>query len=543
MTQDSSSAGITETPKADNLYFERTAFPPSAPPPDRRRFLVASAAVGVSALASRKLFGPNLLRVQDAGPTSADWAALRHKLSTHDLSRPGDKSYPQARLLYDPRFDNLRPSGIAFCGKPADVGACLSFVRKFKLRFRIRTGGHSYAGWSSLDGGLVIDVTRISKFSVGKGTVTVGAGIDLINLYGELAKHGLAVPGGSCPTVGLAGLALGGGIGVLSRQFGLTCDAIEAVQIVTASGDVLNCDSRQHSDLYWASRGGGGGNFGVATAFTLRTHELRSLTTFFLQWPWSRASRVISAWQSWAPHGPHELWSNLILSTPFGHEPQIFVGGSWLGSVDGANRQLRSLYNRIGSGPMNPGNVTEKSYLTTMLDEANCHDHTVQQCTTKPGGVLGREPSFAKSDFFSDRLSAGAIRILIEAMNRASHLRGAAAGGVGAIAFDSLGGAVNEVHPRATAFVHRDALFDAQYSTSWNNPGSKSGTARQHEWLRNFYKELHPHANGQAYQNYIDPDLKNWRHAYYAENYPRLARIKGRYDPHNLFNFPQSITA
>ena len=164
------------------------------------------------------------------------------------------------------------------------------------------------------------------------------------------------------------------------------------------------------------------------------------------------------------------------------------------------------------------------------------------QCNTKPGGVLPRVPSFAKSDFFSERLSAAGIRVLLEGIERAGTIHDGPAGGAAAIAFDALGGAVNRVHPQATAFVHRDALWGTQYSTSWT-AGSSSGVDQAHAWLRSYYAQVHPHSNGQAYQNYIDPDLKNWRQAYYGANYARLARIKKRYDPTNFFNFPQSITA
>jgi FAD/FMN-containing dehydrogenase len=149
-------------------------------------------------------------------------------------------------------------------------------------------------------------------------------------------------------------------------------------------------------------------------------------------------------------------------------------------------------------------------------------------------------PSFAKSDFFSRRLSPAGIAAAINAVNRARRVRGPHGGGA-AIAFDALGGAVNRVHPQATAFVHRDALWDVQYSTSWR-AGATSGVANAHAWLRGAYADLHPHANGEAYQNYVDPDLSNWRQAYYAGNYARLSRIKHRYDPRNLFHFPQSIT-
>jgi FAD/FMN-containing dehydrogenase len=543
MARQSTIAKLSTTQKIKFDQGESFAQLESDPQPDRRRFLSAGAAVGTGALLVPGLSSRTLVpAARSAGPTSADWAALRAKLSTHALSRPGNSSYPLAKQLFDPRFDSLHPSGIAYCGTAADVGTCIAFVKKFKMRFRVRAGGHSYAGWSSLDNGLVIDVSRINHFKVGNGNVTVGAGIDLISFYQQLAAHGLAVPGGSCPTVGLAGLALGGGIGVLGRQLGLTCDVIESLQIVTADGNVLNCDSKTHSDLLWACKGGGGGNFGVVTSFTMRTTKLSSLVLFFLQWPWSKASRVISAWQSWAPHGPSELWANMHLSCGFGGSPQVTAGGTWLGSLTGAHRVIRSLINRVGSSPTFVS-AKEHSFLSAMLIEAGCSNLTVMQCNTKPSGVLPRVPSFAKSDFFSDRLSPSGVRAAIHATELASKVHNGPAGGGGAIAFDALGGAINRVHPQATAFVHRNALFDIQYSTSWTAPGSKSGQAAAHAWLRAAYADLHPHANGQAYQNYIDPDLKNWRQAYYGANYPRLARIKKRYDPTNLFNFPQSITA
>lgn len=497
--------------------------------------MIAGAALGAGAIACTRASARPA-----AGPTNADWAALRHKLSTGSLSRPGDRSYPLAHQLFDPRFDYLHPAGIAFCGNATDVSTCLAFVKKFKLRFRIRSGGHSYAGWSTLDNGLVIDVSKISHFRVGNGTVTVGAGLGLIHLYENLAAHGLAIPGGSCPTVGLSGLALGGGIGVLSRQFGLTCDAIESAQIVTADGAVLTCDGTQHTDLLWASKGGGGGNFGVATSFTLRTQQLSGLVVFFLQWPWSLASQVIGAWQSWAPNGPHELWSNMLLSSAFGQSPQVVsVGGTWLGTVNGASRVISSLIGKIGVAP-SFNSVVRKSFLDAMLYEAGCGGLTVPQCNTRPSGLLHRVPSFAKSDFFSRRLPAAGIQAAISAVELAAGVSGPAGGGA-AIAFDALGGKVNSVHPQATAFVHRNALWDIQYSTSWN-AGANAGVANGHAWLRAAYAKVHPHADGEAYQNYIDPDLTNWRQAYYGANYARLSRIKHRYDPHNLFHFPQSIT-
>lgn len=521
----------------------------------RRDFLaMTGAAAGAGVLVPRSRAANEIFRfatgqagpawpagTSSGGPSPADWAALSSRLSSHDLIRPGQHGYNMAKDLFDPRFDSLRPAGIAYCRTARDVATCLSFASTFKVPVRARSGGHSYAGWSSVTGGLVVDVTQMSSFAVqGNSSVQVGAGLGLIDFYQSLAAHGLAVPGGSCPTVGIAGLALGGGVGVLSRLYGLTSDELESVQIVTASGSVLTCTPTHNSEMFWACRGGGGGNFGIATSFTFRTHSLRQLVLFFLSWPWAHAARVVDAWQSWAPSAPDALWSNMHLSAAPGGSPQIGVGGTYVGTVDRAAGLLKELYHLVGSPPSSSF-LKQEPYLNAMLLEANCSGLSVHECRTGPGGRLPRVPSYAKSDFFTAKLSKSGIRTLLAGIEQLRHVHGTA-GGVGAIAFDALGGAVNRVHPAATAFVHRDSLFLAQYSTSWRSPGSTSGIANQHAWLRSFYNSLHPHASGQAYQNYIDPDLTGWPKAYYGTNYPRLQQVKAKYDPHGLFTFPQAIT-
>ena len=254
----------------------------------------------------------------------------------------------QARQLFEPRFDALEPAGIAYCHSPADVATCLSFVRKFRLPVRVRSGGHSYAGWSTVTGGLVIDVSAMNSVSFGDSTVTVGAGLDLIHFYAALAAGGVAVPGGSGPTVGIAGSALGGGIGALSRLYGTTSDNLTAIELLMADGSALTCDGTHNSDVLWACRGGGGGNFGVATSLTFQTDPLTELCVFSLTWPWSQATAVVSAWQSWAPHAPDALWSTLRLAAGFGGEPTLSVSGTYAGSHLGLSRHLDRLYRRVG---------------------------------------------------------------------------------------------------------------------------------------------------------------------------------------------------
>ncbi len=543
--------------------------PPDSPAPDspapggpapggatRRDFLLGAGTASVAAagavFVTRTLRGTRLpalpsatSRVARARPLSiarparADWTALRKHVSTRALIRSGERGYDQARRLYEPRFDSIEPAAVAYCAEPADVATCLSFVRKFSMPVRVRSGGHSYAGWSTVQGGLVIDVSSMSSVSLADDTVTVGAGVDLIHLYADLSASGLAVPGGAGPTVGLAGLALGGGIGALSRLYGTTSDNLTTVTLVTADGSLLTCDETHNADILWACRGGGGGNFGVATALTFATHQLSALCAYSLTWPWSDAASVVSAWQAWAPHAPDALSSAMQLTADFGGSPALTVSGTYAGSPHDLDRHLNRLYDHVGSGPATIV-TSQASYLDAMLAEAGCAAIPLHACHTGPGGQLPRVPSFAKSDFFTAPLTRAGIRALLSGIERIRSIEGAA-GGVGSMAFDALGGAVNRVPPESTAFVHRDALFLAEYSTSWTSRGERAGVLSQHHWLRSYYRSLHRHASGQAYQNYVDPDLTDWPRAYYGANYPWLQLVKATVDPANLFQFPQSI--
>ena len=482
------------------------------------------------------------IAARSSGPTPADWTALGHDLAG-PLIRPGDRSYTVDRYLFDPRFDGLRPAGIAYVKNAHDVGTCLAFVRKFGVKFAARSGGHSYAGWSSSNGGLIIDVENLKGVQVSGTTANVGAGTRLIDFYSGLAAKGRAIPGGSCPTVGIAGLTLGGGIGVTARAYGLTCDKLASLNIITADGKALTASPSEHSDLYWACRGGGGGNFGIVTWLQYHTVPAPTPVIFFLSWPWSKAAKVIAAWQSWAPNAPDALWSNMHLAAaPGGKTPTLQVGGCYLGSITGAHNLIEQLYGKVGS-PASGYSLNQHSYLSAMLLEAGCSTVGLQACHLPwyaSGGKLSREPELAKSAYFSKPLSSAGISTLLRGVQSLQSVRGAA-GGVGGVAFDALGGAVNRVAPTATAFVHRNALFGAQYTTDWTNGAAAAGINNQHAWLRSYWASMQKYANGQAYQNYIDPDLTNWPQAYYAQNYARLQQVKRTYDPTRLFNFPQAI--
>jgi len=475
-------------------------------------------------------------------PSGTDWSDLSRALRG-TLVRPNSQAYPTARQLFNPRFDNVFPAAIAYCASPADVAACLAFARRFRLPLAPRSGGHSYAGYSTTTG-LVLDMTPMSSVVVDAGTrtATVGAGARLIDVYAALAQHGLALPAGTCPTVGIAGLTLGGGVGVLSRKWGLTCDNLLAAQVVVADGRVLTCDALHDPDLFWALRGGGGGNFGVVTSLSFRVHQLATLSLFTLAWPWDVAATVVDAWQHWAPQAPDKVWSGCLLQATSDKQsdPIVQVYGVSIGDVAPLDALLQQLTDRVGVAPLNRS-LWEAGLLETMLDEANCSGKTVGECHLPGQNLHGQVPQStfrAKSDYFTSFLPRRGLDQLVKAISRCQTSPTLGEGGVG---LDAFGGAINRVAADATAFVHRDALFSAQYAATWNANAAASIVEMNHSWLTEMWQEMRPYASGAAYQNYIDPDLVHWQRAYYGSNLPRLQHVKAAYDPSDLFHFEQSI--
>jgi FAD/FMN-containing dehydrogenase len=476
-----------------------------------------------------------------APPTAADWTALGRDLGGR-LVRPGDADYGTARLGFNPRYDGVHPAGIAYCAGPADVRSCLAFAARHGVPVVPRAGGHSYAG-ASTSTGLVVDVTPMRSVTVdaASGTATVGAGARLVDVYAVLAGHGRTIPAGSCPTVGLAGLALGGGVGVVGRAYGLTSDSVVAATVVTTDGRVLDCDAGRQPDLFWACRGGGGGNFGVLTSLRLHTHPAPAVTVFFLSWRWPAAARVVDGWQRWGPAAPDPLWSTCkLLGSTDRPVPSVLVAGLYLGPAGDLDPLLDGLVARVGVQPAGRS-VRTRGYAEAMLAEAGCAGRTVAECHLPwqaPGGRLARESLAAASHFIDRPLPADGIALLVRAAEQRGRLAG---GGEGGISLDALGGAINRVPPDATAFVHRGALFLAQLTTTWADGAAAGAVARQRDWLRRFRTALRPYGNGEAYQNYADPELTDWRRAYYAGNYGRLVRVKARYDPGSLLRPAQGI--
>lgn len=473
------------------------------------------------------------------------WRTLGRSLSGR-LVLPSERGYAVARQLFDPRFDTARPAAIAYCATPADVQRAVDFARTHGVR-PIPRSGHSYGGYST-GSGLVIDVTSMHAVTVararrrgGPRVATVGAGTHLIDLYAGCARAGVLVPGGSCPTVGIAGLALGGGIGVVGRKYGLTCDATRAVRIVTADGRLLTCDASSDPDLYWASRGGGGGNFGVVTSFTFTTHPVPELTLFTVDWPWAAAGPALGGWMAWLRSVPDELWSNFQLLSAGSSGLVARASGVLVGGSSSLARLVSGLKARVGASPSSAFVGSPDPYLHAMLVEAGCENMSVAACHLQGrsrGGTLTRSCYAAKSAYVARPFADGGVMAAVDAV---AELRSEHPGLAGGLAFDAYGGAINRVAPGATAFVHRRALCAIQATVTWPAVPTGPAFAVGEGWLRAAGRALRPHTTGGAYQNYIDPHLANWARAYYGSNLERLTAVKRAYDPDDVFRFPQSI--
>ncbi|WP_262061522.1 FAD-binding oxidoreductase [Streptomyces sp. STR69] len=467
---------------------------------------------------------------------AANWTALARDLDG-TLVRPGDASWKTAHQLYNTRFDNLKPAAVAYIANADDIRSVLSYARAHSIKVAIRNGGHSYAGWSSGDNRLIVDVSKLNKIRASGSSAVVGAGAKLIDVYRSLAAKGVTIPAGSCPTVGVSGLTLGGGHGVVSRAYGLTCDSLTQATLITADGKQLIANASENKDLFWALRGAGNGNFGVVTELQFKTHPAPQAVSGYLTWPSSMAAAVVKAWQEWGPDQPDEIWSSCHLSNTPGGIPRVSVAAFSLGTYNELQNAVDKLAHLVG-GNASSVSLRRHTYEESMNAYAGCSSFSTDaQCHlpgTTPGrnpqGALARETYTGRSDFFDRSISDAGIQTMLAQMRSVS--------GNGDIALTALGGAVNRVSPTATAFVHRRSRMLAQYLVSW--PAGTAGAAAQ-SWLTRFHTAMKPYASGAAYQNYTDPTLTNWRKAYYGDAATRLTTLKKQYDPNRFFSYPQGL--
>ena len=440
------------------------------------------------------------------------------------LFRPGQAGYAAARKPWNARFDDVLPRAVAEPLDTADVRAIVRWANAHDVRLGVRSGGHSYAGLSSPTG-LLVDLRSLSSVGhVPGGRATVGAGATLGQVYAELWAAGRrTIPAGSCPTVGVAGLTLGGGHGFVARAFGLACDSLRAVRIVTADGLAHDVSASARPDLFWALRGGGAGSFGIVTRLTFTTRKVGTVTTFALTWPWAAAADAVAAWQAFMATAPDGLTSVLALRVPSTTDgtPTVAVNGMFLGPKPAAVAALAGL---TGGDPAPASSsVVQRTYA--------------QATSYFAGGQAARRRIAGSSRVARAPLGPAGREALVGAVEERHadpRLRG------GGIVLFAFGGAVGRIGRSATAYVHRDARFSLELLGLWTSP-SPAVEAANLAWIRHARLALAPFTSGEALQNYADLGLAGWKRAYYAENLERLVTTKHAVDPQNRFRHAQSI--
>jgi hypothetical protein len=490
----------------------------------RRTFCAASlAALTAASLPHRRLFAAT--PVADVPATGLDGRALTLKATDIDDLRAGLRGelisaglpeYETARRLWNPAFDK-KPALIVRCVGAADAQRAVKFAAAHGLLTAVRGGGHSVSGQSGCDGGLVIDLSPMRAVEVDPlaRTARVEGGALLGQVDRETQAFGLAVPVGTVADTGVGGLTLGGGVGRIGRRFGLTCDNLIGAELITADGRWVKAGKTENADLLWALRGGGG-NFGVVTSFTFRLHEVApQMYGGDLVYPVDGARQLLRSFADFIAAAPDELYVDMVLGT--GATPnQRFLAFSvcYSGPPGDAERVV---------GPMRKLGKPLKDELKPAL-------YTELQGSRDLRGIspLG---GYGKGGLV-DSITPTLIDSLV--------------GSAEAAQFDNLlmwlqqqGGAISRVRPRDTAFFNRRASHNVGVFEAWTMPAQD--VARRTEWVRTAWAQIEPQTHGQ-YVNLAATDDREARvHAAYGDNYPRLAALKKRYDPNNLFRLNANI--
>ncbi len=438
------------------------------------------------------------------------WAALRDGIAGV-LLLPRDLGFDAARARpYVPGHGDAVPAAVLRCAGAPDVATAIRFARQHDVPFAVRSGGHCSAGLSSTDG-LLLDVSAMESVEVDDGRAVVGAGVRLAGLVATLAEHGRAVPAGNCPTVGVAGLMLGGGWGVLGRMYGLTCDQLIQAEVVTADGHVLVTDEDREPDLFWALRGGGTGGFGVVTSMSFRTVPAPRMTNFQYRWPAAAAAELVGVWLDRAIDLPDPMCAELGVSAD---------GVNLHGTMAGTEAETVALLNQFCRG-LAPGqkDMVELSYADTARYQAE-----------RLGELDPAVHLYSTSEFFERDLPREAVDMLLD--------RFAAGPAVREIGFMPWAGAYGAVPPTATAFPHRRARYLIHH-IACTDDASPTADA----WVREMRDTVHQYGTGGVFANFADAGLDDWEHAYFGDNAGRLREVKRRYDPDNVFRTAQSLPA
>jgi hypothetical protein len=451
--------------------------------------------------------------------------AARRELTgfSGQLIGPDDAGYDEARSVYNAMIDK-RPALLARCATPDEVARVVAFARDNDLLLAVRGGGHNGAGLGTVDDGVVIDLSLLKDVEVDPHarTVRVGGGSTWGEVDGATNEHGLATPSGIISTTGVGGLTLGGGLGHLTRKYGLSIDNLLEADVVLASGERVRASADENADLFWALRGGGG-NFGVVTSFLFRLHEVGTVIGGPTFWPAELGAEVLSAYREFLPAAPRELNGFFAFhvvppAPPFPEAIHLrnVCGVVWcyVGDEAGAAKAMAPLLEKLpepllhGVGPM------PHSALQSAFDGLY-----------PPG-----DQWYWRADFV-EKIPDEAVDIharfgaALPTMKSTMHMY-------------PIDGAVHDVGSADTAWGYRDAMWGSVFAGVDPDPANVDLVSR---WSIDYFEALHPYSAGGAYVNMMMDEGQDRVRAAYGGNYERLARIKATYDPHNLFRVNQNV--
>ncbi|RKR91549.1 FAD/FMN-containing dehydrogenase [Micromonospora pisi] len=489
----------------------------------RRKLLQATAAVGTGAVVFPGIITSGTAAFAADGSDLAYGEKCPPATLTGRIVRPQDPGYADARLGWDELFDRY-PLVIVFAQETQDVVNALTWARQNDVALRVRSGRHSLEGWSNVDNGIVIDVSELKSTHIDtdNNTARVGAGLNQLEAVTALGEYDLAVTTGTEGSVGLSGATLGGGLGFLTRYLGMACDSLIGAEIVIPWGvdgaKVLEVDLKNHSDLLWALRGAGNGNFGIVTSLTYKVTPLRSVA--YLQATWEGLGDlhgIFDTWQRSAPLADNRLGTQLEI-----HKSQILLFGVL---AEGSEAEAKAL-------------------LAPILSFGN------PEVTVQTGGwgeiyngfQIPTEDEPANWKFFSQFSNEPFPYEAIELIRSFIEIAPTEESNFFTQAFGT--GAQRHEPPGGSAFPHRDALFYSEPGVGWGTRGEpESGDALTpvaQTWIAEFSQALRPYVDG-AYVNVPNIGTAEWETAYWGRNFKRLRQIKGKYDPLNVFQYEQSI--
>jgi FAD/FMN-containing dehydrogenase len=484
--------------------------------------------------------GGRLLVAAAGGQAAALWAGSRstgarratahrnwHRLEQSlrgPLLCPGDAGFRAASAAENSLYADVVPAGIALCAGAEDVQTCVRWARENEVPLVARSGGHSFAGYSRTTG-LQVDLGRMKSATVDldSGTLRVTGAVRFSDLDAVLRPHNLFIPAGQCPPVGLNGFALGGGFGFYSRTHGLAVDHLIRTELVLATGDEVTADRSRHSDLFWACRGGGGGNFGINTSMTFSLFPVGRVSVCTCEWS-TDLETTLNEFQALVGDAP-DTFSLIIRITPAG--PAARSSGPTVtafGHHFGPSHELQDILEPV----LSAAPTSRREFLDLDFWEAKAY---LADLPGPPQSYVER------SRYVAGPMSNAGVASVLEWTERWP----GDGSTEGRLDYWLWGGAMNTPSPTSTAFVHRTALSLFAVSANWAAATSRRQAQPVVDWVNDTWAAVGAHATDYAYQNFIDPALEDWEHAYYGANLPRLITVKRAYDPDDLFKFPQSI--